>query len=170
MIRPSNITLATEAHRWRPLRRCLHAIDLENLGGGSRYADDMPLVWRTYQTAIGVQPGDHAIIAAGVTVATRLIGLDLRNVQLRFGRGIDGADNALLDAIDITHYAKRFNTIIIASGDHAFAPLAQKARQLGMRTWMVAGRGLPSRALSAHCQFRSQLRVVVGSGSGLMGA
>lgn len=141
--------------------RRIHLIDLENLVGGTAgiNSTDCTGILGLYQAHIGIQAGDHAVLGVGPRLGRLLVGADLHNFQLRVGRGIDGADRALLDSIDIKFAANRFDKLVIASGDHIFSPLADRARQLGMQVWQVSGRGRLSGELARVCPFRLRLRL-----------
>lgn len=53
-------------------------------------------------------------------------------------RGKDGADFALIEAVlDEVNLPARFSTVIIGSGDHAFAGVASYLKRLGLRVFVV---------------------------------
>jgi hypothetical protein len=62
------------------------------------------------------------VIGAGPTLAVAA-GLAWPGCQLVVGRGIDGADRALLAAVEPAFAASHYDRVLVASGDHAFAPL-----------------------------------------------
>ncbi|WP_181125544.1 MULTISPECIES: NYN domain-containing protein [unclassified Rathayibacter] len=140
--------------------RTLHLIDIENMVGPDASAEEVTSFWTGYRRlAIGLGYNDHAIVASGPRFApVAWFAIPANDVQRRVGRGIDGADFALIDAVELERYSVRFDRLVIASGDHAFAPLARRARKLGMRVHQVIGRGLPSRELFAACPTHSRLR------------
>ena len=70
--------------------------------------------------------------------------------QLRHGRGHDGADRALIENFDIDHAAKRFDAVVIGSGDHAFIDVAYRARQRGLKVVVVSRPASLSRALATY--------------------
>lgn len=145
-----------------PVRpRAIHLIDLENLIGDP-FAGPGTIagIWQAYTTGIGLHPGDHVIVATGPGMAaTAWYVLPATGIQRRTKRGRDGADRALIEAVDLHHDARRFGMLIIASGDHIFEPLARQARTEGMSVWNIAGKGALARTLKAACPLRSRLRL-----------
>ncbi|MBO3089475.1 hypothetical protein [Cellulomonas dongxiuzhuiae] len=137
--------------------RALHLVDLENLvGSGSPTPEQARATWTAYRTL--VQPGDLVVVACSHHAARTVwfvVGTDAR---LLVRSGADGADLALLDDVDLPHLVSRFTWLVVASGDHAFVPLVEEARRLGVRTWQVTGVGRPARALLRTAQIRSRLR------------
>lgn len=134
--------------------RSLHLIDLENMLGGSGFsAGQVVEFWSWYtMQAVGVGPGDHVAIATGSrSAATAWFALPASGIRRLVRPGVDGADWALLDAVDLARDAARFGRLVIASGDHVFAPLALQARDAGMRVHQVIGAGYPSHRLMAAC-------------------
>lgn len=138
--------------------RCLQLIDADNLVGGTRFsATTTRVVLRTYLSAVGVRSGDHAVLGIAASHAPALLGMIPAPFQMRIGRGRDGADHAIADAVDLHHAARRFDILIIASGDHFFTETALQARCLGMTVWLVSGYGVVSRDLAAVCSVQVRL-------------
>ena len=106
-------------HRWRTL----HLVDVENLCGL-----EMPLEGHIrstldrYRTWMAVGELDQDILAVGRQTAF-FAGRAWPGARCAFGHGNDGADLALLDRSNITHVMQRYNRVVLASGDHIFAPL-----------------------------------------------
>jgi hypothetical protein len=124
-------------HRSHPAGRTLHVIDIENLVGGSGAgAAAVALVLSTYRSTVTVGADDHAIIGAGPTLAVAA-GLAWPGARLVLGRGVDGADRALLAAIDADFVATHYDRVVIASGDHAFAPLVGALRSRGVAVAVI---------------------------------
>lgn len=148
------------------LHRTCWAIDLENLIGGNQKLgeqenpeDTIKDLWNQLKPAIA--PGDQVLVATGPAMAKHaLFALQSEGVRFLVGRGIDGADNALLDAVDEEFVARRFGSLVIASGDHKLAPMARRARLQGIkRVWNLTanGGGRPSRVLREACTLHAQL-------------
>jgi len=145
-----------------PVRpRAIHLIDLENLVGDPFAGPEtIAGIWRIYAAGIGLHPGDHVVVATGPGMAaTAWYVLPAAGIQRRTKRGPDGADRALIEAVDLHHDARRFGMLIIASGDHIFEPLARQARSEGMSVWNIAGKGGLAKTLKAACPLRSRLRL-----------
>lgn len=136
----------------------IHAIDLENLlcGGGATLAEATAL-WEIYrQQGPGVAPTDLVIVAASVSVAEKFAGVFTGpNVRWAVGsNGPDGADRALLRAINVRRHSTKYGVLYVGSGDHIFSSLISEARKFGMKVRIItterAGRKSPlSRELRA---------------------
>jgi len=140
--------LALPQHPVSPLGfgRCFHIIDIENIAGradGALYGAAAD----RYRAAVRLSRRDLAIVGcdkSGALAAARA----LPHCRLVVGYGPDGADNALVAAIDERVLHERFTTLVIGSGDHHFAVLAARAKAAGLTTVAVIGRGKLSRALA----------------------
>lgn len=142
--------------------RTLHVIDLENLVGGTDASPgDLRAAWDAYRGhGIGIADDDHVIIATSSHVArVAWFALPATGIQRLVRDGQDGADLALIDAVDVPHAATRYGRISLASGDHAFTQLVLEAKSHRMRVQLVIGRGQPSRELMAACTARTWLRL-----------
>lgn len=116
--------------------RTLHLLDVEYLGCGPTVtAGDLALVIDRYRFMVDWHRGDIVIGAASHYVYLRIawdLEGDLRLIPA--GGGPDAADLRLIDEaheLDLT----RFDRVVIASGDHAFAPLATEIGDLGLEVW-----------------------------------
>ena len=66
--------------------------------------------------------------------------------------GPDGADQAILAAVDLDRIAQRYQRIVIASGDAAFTWVAQSLRDRGLLVYNVTRtRASQSRRLREAC-------------------
>jgi hypothetical protein len=152
---------------WPTGTRRLHLLDLENLlRDPDATAQDVIRFWEIYTgTAIPIGAADQILVATGIHLAkTAWFVLPAHRIQWRVRGGVDGADRVLLDACNLPHTADRFDELVTGTGDHAFTDLAIAARNLGLRTHQVIGRGRPSRTLMNACPTRTWLRVDTGSG------
>jgi hypothetical protein len=75
---------------------------------GEEYTSDISTVWR-----------------GKIGVTAKLV---WPGALIRWGRGPDGADKVLLAEADPTDVARRFDRLVIASGDHIFGALANEVR------------------------------------------
>lgn len=158
---PQRRTTPTPLDTRRPLPvtrgRALHLVDLENLLGIDRDAASVGNLWSEYCRTVGVGPDDALVVGTERRWAARAwFALPMTGLRRVVGYGVDGADNALLASIDPDHDLDRFPTLIIGSGDHAFAPLARQARSRGCAVEVAIGGGQLSRELAAsatsiHC-------------------
>lgn len=115
--------------------RTLHLIDIENLVDGRPTRENLIRAWDTYRHIIGINPGDQVRIACARSLAATLAFTIPTGRQLLIGANApDGADHALINSVDIAFTVARFPTVIIASGDHIFAPLAAGLAAAGATT------------------------------------
>ena len=132
--------------------RTLHLVDLENLLGGDVEQHAVTSLWCQYRTLTGMRWDDHVIVAVSRRhAATAFLALP-GTVQRVVGRNTaDGADLALIDAVDARWAQRRFEQAMVATGDHIFAETARHLNDLGLEVVQVIGRGLPSAHLYRQC-------------------
>jgi len=127
--------------------RTLHVIDIENVCGTGRpdaalVASRMSILEAATplgprdQTVIGYNPGNRNAVAFGAR----------RSHQWVERHGPDGADLALNEIL-ADGFANRFDHIVVASGDHLFAPAVARLANLGIPTTVIAGTNNLSREL-----------------------
>lgn len=160
--------MATAVIRHRKRRRCpkgrtLHLIDIENLCGGTTAGDAaVAEAVDRYRKTIRVAEDDHIIVGSGPTflVAAKLA---WPAAQVVLGRGIDGADRALLHAAEPSFVVDHYDRVVIGSGDHAFAELVVDLRAHGTAVCIVtrdATSGSSTLRRLAHCRPLSARGVV----------
>jgi hypothetical protein len=125
--------------------RTLSLMDLENLLGGDVETTAVRDMWAEFVTAIDLRHDDHTCVAVSRHhAAAAFFGLP-GNVQRIIGaNGPDGADLALIDAVDYRWIAANFGQVVVASGDHIFAPVAERLRSVGLPVVQVIGAGTSS--------------------------
>ncbi|ABL80545.1 MULTISPECIES: NYN domain-containing protein [unclassified Nocardioides] len=141
--------------------RAIHLIDAENLLGGPNAAPEAFIeMWRVYRGGIVSTTSDQFVLAGSSfffrNVLPALAGL---GAQLLVRDGEDGAELALLDGLNLTHAADRFDRVVIASGDGMFEDLAIEARRRGLHVHQVTGLGRCSAALSRAATTHAQLHL-----------
>lgn len=135
-------------HR-RDLPRTLHLIDLENLCPRGRVtAPTVDRTWRLYAARVGVYNDDGVVVAVDASRAYTVADVLPSSIRLLTGRGPDGADRALLSVIDVDWAKRRFERVVVASGDHAFAPSVRACQAAGVPVELVAGGGAVARVLA----------------------
>jgi len=118
--------------------RTLHLVDLENLLGDRR-KDKIALEGlRHYLVVAGWAEGDHVILASHPEIV-RQVGFD-RPVpcNLHASRGDDAADVMLLAHAPVELITRRYDRLVIGSGDGIFLSRARAARGLGVGVLIVA--------------------------------
>lgn len=153
-----------EAQRIRPRRYAL--VDIENLTQGAKAtASDVYRLWELLKRqAPGFSDADHIVIGAARRVARKYRGaIQGDNVKWVVGADApDGADTALLAAIDLYRVARDFDEVVIVSGDHAFARLARRADAFGLRVHVVSAEHYEQRTmLSRELAKASKLHTTV---------
>lgn len=131
-------TATRHRHRRRcPKGRTLHLVDIENLCGGTDTGDAaVGEAVDRYRRTIRVAEDDHVIVGSGPTFALAAKRA-WPSAQLVVGRGVDGADVALLHAADPIFVADHYDRVVVASGDHAFAGLVVDLRSRGTAVLVV---------------------------------
>ena len=117
--------------------RTLHLIDVENLVGGvAAGVDSVAPAFEAYRRTIEVGPEDHVVLGTGTELAFASKAA-WPGALLRIGRGIDGADRALLSALDPGFIVSHYHRLVVASGDHIFAPMVADLRARRMAVVVV---------------------------------
>ena len=134
-------------HKQGPSRRRFVVMDIENVNGGAvgnkLLAD---AAFREVADAIGLTESDHVVIGAGPS-SLLAAGLVSQNARLVRGRGLSGADHALVEVLRDEHIANRFDEVIIVSGDGIFTAVAAWLAFEGAKVTVVARRGRLSKRL-----------------------
>lgn len=142
--------------------------DVENSTHGAKAtAEQLAELWcRLQSQAPQISPHDHVVAGAARRVVRRYRGsIQAANVRWVVGADApDGADRALLAAIDLWRVARDYDELVIISGDHAFAGLARQAKQHGLSVHVVTvehpdQRTMLSRELAAAVDTRSVVRL-----------
>lgn len=144
-------------------------VDIENLTAGSATRREATSLWNLLaQEAPHITINDHVVIGANRYVATKLsTSITGRNITWVVGANCpDGADHALLMALNLHQIAKKYDELVIMSGDHAFAELANRAKDFGLRVHVVTTttqarqqRSSLSRQLAAAADQTTEVRV-----------
>jgi hypothetical protein len=115
-------------HQNHPAGRTLHLIDVENLVGGvAAGVEAVGTALDAYRATVAVGPEDHVVLGSGTELAFASKAA-WPGALLRIGEGMDGADRALLSVLDPAFIASHYHRLVVASGDHAFAPMVAAVR------------------------------------------
>lgn len=125
-------------------------IDLENMLFGT-HADDnrTDRSAEILELAQARRPHDMLIVGCNPQLAF-LANEHFPGAKIVTGKGKDGADQALIEAIDASHAANRYSELCIVSGDHAFCEVAHAARKAGLSVRVVAPHAGLSTALRVY--------------------
>lgn len=116
-------------------------VDLENMLFGNHEGSGAVIEHNRSKEILGLaqarRPGDNIIVGCNPQLV--FLAADLfPGSQIVTGKGKDGADRALIDALDLDHAAERYDELCIVSGDHLFCNVAHPARQAGLSVRIVA--------------------------------
>lgn len=128
-------------------------IDIENLIGCGRVSRTQLIAARTqFEQIAALQVGD--LVTVGCDAANALeVGLVFRGARIVWGYGRDGADLALLDAMqDDCESAQPSRRLTLGSGDHIFAPLLSLVASQGFNTRVIGIEGHTSARLRIAAQ------------------
>lgn len=141
--------------------RAVHLIDAENLlGGPNAPGTSVRRLWEVYRYGVPTTPNDQYFWASSQRLARNAVGmLPAQGLRVLVRDGKDGADNALLDMVDLEHLVRRFRRLVIASGDGKFADVAIAARAAGLHVHLVTGVSDCSRRLNRMASTRARLRL-----------
>jgi hypothetical protein len=132
--------------------RTLHLVDVENLVSGDVSAHLVRQMWAEFVDVLGVRWNDHSTVAVSRrNAATAFLALPSGLRRVVGADGPDGADLALIESVDVDWAAAHFGQVVIASGDHIFAPLANRLRARGIPVVQVIGGGKSSAQLYLAC-------------------
>jgi hypothetical protein len=130
----------------------LNLIDLENLVGGEVQGTLVREVWSQFVHVVGTRYDDHSTVAvSGRHAAAAFFALPTGIQRVIGANRPDGADLAQIDSVEIAWAAAHFGQVVIASGDHIFAPMARQFRAAGLGVIQVLGAGACSAELYRQC-------------------
>lgn len=144
---------ATRTAGFLPPQRALHLLDVENLLGGHVTASRVKVLWDLYSATAQVDKVDLVVAACSHRFASRVLFALPSRVRVVIGADAhDGADVALLEAVDASLQATRFTRVVVGSGDHAFTAMAQEFVAAGCPADLVTGIGFTARRLRMVCR------------------
>lgn len=136
----------------RPRRYFL--VDIENPTRGAKATrTEVARFWNVLkQQAPGTAPHDHVVVGASRMVVRKYrSAIHGTNVKWVVGADApDGADAALLAAIDLRRVAQDYDELVIVSGDHAFADLARRAKAAGLAVQVITAQHPEQRSMLAR--------------------
>lgn len=118
--------------------RALHLVDIENLLGGADFSEcAVQDLASAYAAAAGLSQGDHVVVASSHhAAAATWFGWPGGRLLVRSGP--NGADIALLEVIAGEGVSERYERVVIASGDGAFADAAGALQADGTQVIVVS--------------------------------
>ena len=138
------------------LGRTAHLLDVENLVGTGRFGASEAQACRSAYAALGlIRGGDHVIVACNPFSAIHVREM-WPGTRLLTGHGRDGADLALLAAIEHERFQDRYDRIVVGSGDGIFTDAVASFRQTGREVVVVGRQG----AIAQRLRFAAGRSVV----------
>ena len=111
--------------------------------------------------AIDLRDNDHVIAGASHPMTALEIKRRLgQQASVKLRRGKDGAEIAILSSLDLRYATDRWAELVIASGDHAFVPVARAFRRRQRPTTVVARQLALSTELYRACRRHISLRPI----------
>lgn len=139
-------------HHINTTNRELHLIDIENeLGTGEVRAADIARFRTFYLGANQVPANAHIVVATSSSQSLLEAAVGWPGARTVWLPGQDGADRALLEVAYEENVEKRYNKVVIASGDHIFAEAAESLQNLGVKVKVFARAVFISVILRASC-------------------
>ncbi|WP_030486074.1 NYN domain-containing protein [Nocardioides aequoreus] len=149
-------------------KRRYFLVDIENPTRGAKATcEEVATFWNILKgQAPGIAPHDHVVVGASRGVAQRYRS-SITGANVRWVTGAnapDGADHALLAAIDLYRVARHYDELVIVSGDGCFSALARRAKTFGLSVQVVTAetpqrRPMLSRELSAVADVHTLVRL-----------
>lgn len=124
-------------HTISPTLRTWVALDAENLDRGRRRSNLTMGLGAQWRQIIPTSPLVRTVVGADTSRAGALH-REFPEYHHVLGTGENGADLALLDAIETDAFDGSFGCLVIGSGDGIFAPIAARARRAGMVVVVIA--------------------------------
>ncbi len=134
-----------------PRHRALHLIDIENLIGLARPAMTEVIACHAAYRPL-IRPGDLVVVACNHG-AFPAVGWGWPGARLLVRSGENGADQALLDILRYERVEDRFETVVVASGDHIFTGAVAWLAGIGVSVTVISrSEALSRRLRMAACQ------------------
>lgn len=131
----------------RSRRRRFVAVDIENVVGGAVSDSTVACAaWQHIAEVIALENHEQVVVGAGPS-SLLAAGLTRPTARLVLGRGLSGADLALVAVLRSERIAERFDEVLIVSGDGAFADVSAELAKNGVDVTVVARKGTLSARL-----------------------
>ena len=124
-------------------------IDIENVVGASELTAANVI---EVKTAMDLMEGANVMqVVACSHHNAEVVMFNWPKARIILKSGKDGADLALIKVATDEDIAKRFNRVVIASGDGIFTTVAKELSEQGVEVSIVCGRGALSKNLQHQC-------------------
>ena len=140
-------------HKKRKAVRRIVMLDIENVNGGA--VEDVLSATNAcaeVADAITLRADEQVVIGVGPS-SLLATGASQPRARVVMGRGLDGADKALVSVLQNEGLADRFDEVVIASGDGMFSDVAAQLAAQGMTVTVVARGGCLSTRLRLAARY-----------------
>ena len=128
--------------------RTFALIDIENLTGTPLPSENECSRVRSI-VENHIDASHTPVVAACSHLAARTAPFAWPTARWKWKSGLNGADEALLEELDVDHIASRFTKVLIGSGDGIFADIAAR----------LASRGVHVEVISRTCSLSRRLQL-----------
>jgi hypothetical protein len=117
--------------------RSFHVLDVENeLSGGNFAESDVARLRRVWNIVVEPADQDLYFLATGTrTAAAIAFGWPSATKEVREGK--DGADEAIIEHLDVDYVSARFDHVFLGTGDHRMQPKAKALIEAGVKVTIV---------------------------------
>lgn len=124
-------------------------VDIENQVGASELTAENVVEVKTALDLLEGASVMHVVACSHHNAKAVMFNWPKARIILKSGK--DGADLALIDVATDERVGKRFDRVVIASGDGIFAEVAKDLSNDGVQVCIICGRGALSRNLAHQC-------------------
>lgn len=124
-------------------------VDIENQVGASELTAESVIEVRTALDLLEGANLMHVVACSHHNAKAVMFNWPKARIILKSGK--DGADLALIEVATDERVGKRFDRVVIASGDGIFASVAKDLSNEGVQVCIVCGRGALSKNLKIQC-------------------
>lgn len=151
-----NRTTPVRLFRRSPDTRAFVVVHLADQLAADRTPEAIDAAWARLTTVVDLTPHDQVLVVTGPALArVAMFRLPQGRVNFRIARGpVDAVVNA---EVDLDFVSRRFDYLVIASGNKLLAPFAAAAKARDINVVQVAGANTTSRALAQVCTVRTAL-------------
>jgi hypothetical protein len=124
-----------------PFDRALHAVDVANeIKSGFFGVNDVVQLHRAWDLAVQPSDKDQYFLATGPGTAEALA-FGWKDARPVVRSGADGADDAIIEYLDVEYVSSRFTKVFLGTGDHKMLDVATQLIERGVSVTIVARRG-----------------------------
>jgi hypothetical protein len=121
--------------------RSLHAVDVANeIKSGHFGVEEVSQLHRAWDIAVKPKDKDQYFLATGPGTAAALA-FGWRDSHPVIRSGVDGADYAIIEFMDVEYIVSRYNRVFLGTGDNKMQPVAAELIKRGVEVTIVVRKG-----------------------------